>query len=374
MRLLHLSDLHLGKRAYEYSLIEDQRYALEQLARLARRENVDAVLIAGDLYDKSIPPVEAVNLLDWFLSELSGLPVLIVSGNHDSPERLAFCHALLAGGGVHVSPVFDGAVERVTLTDEHGAVDCWLLPFVKPAHVRAAYQDDSLTDYTQALAAVVAHMPIDRTRRNVLLCHQFLTGAARSESEEIHVGGLDNVDLAVFADFDYVAAGHLHRPQTLSNARYCGAPLKYDFSEAGVERTATIVELGAKGDVAMRILPLPTLRDMRNLRGAYDSLTLRASYEGTPTDDYIHVTLTDEQDVPDALGKLRAIYPRLLCLDYDNRRTRESRAIAPISAEERQSPPELIEGFFELRNNRPMTAEQRAYTPALAEKIWEARA
>ena len=376
MKFIHLSDLHLGKRVNECSMLEDQRYILGEILRIVDREAPDAVLIAGDVYDKSVPSAEAVALLDDFLVRLAGrdLQVLLISGNHDSPERLAFGGRLMAERGVHIAPVYDGRVAPVTLTDEYGPVRVYLLPFVKPSHVRRCFPDREVDTYTDALAAAIGAMGVDPALRNVLVTHQFVTGAARCDSEEVSVGGTDNVDVSVFAPFDYVALGHLHGPQTAGRetVRYCGTPLKYSFSEAGQHKSATVVELGEKGTTAVRTVPLVPLRDLVELRGTYEEVTFRGFYEGTGWQrDYVHITLTDEEDVPNAVGKLRVIYPNLMKLDYDNRRTRAGISLEGAEEVERRSPLELLEEFYEKQNGRPMGEEQRAFARGWMERIWE---
>ena len=376
MKFIHLSDLHLGKRVNECSMLEDQRYILGEILRIVDREAPDAVLIAGDVYDKSVPSAEAVALLDDFLVRLAGrdLQVLLISGNHDSPERLAFGGRLMAERGVHIAPVYDGRVAPVTLTDEYGPVRVYLLPFVKPSHVRRCFPDREVDTYTDALAAAIGAMGVDPALRNVLVTHQFVTGAARCDSEEVSVGGTDNVDVSVFAPFDYVALGHLHGPQTVGRetVRYCGTPLKYSFSEAGQHKSATVVELGEKGTTAVRTVPLVPLRDLVELRGTYEEVTFRGFYEGTGWQrDYVHITLTDEEDVPNAVGKLRVIYPNLMKLDYDNRRTRAGSSLGGAEEVARRSPLELLEEFYEKQNGRPMGEEQRAFARGWMERIWE---
>ena len=376
MKFIHLSDLHLGKRVNECSMLEDQRYILGEILRIVDREAPDAVLIAGDVYDKSVPSAEAVALLDDFLVRLAGrdLQVLLISGNHDSPERLAFGGRLMAERGVHIAPVYDGRVAPVTLTDEYGPVRVYLLPFVKPSHVRRCFPDREVDTYTDALAAAIGAMGVDPALRNVLVTHQFVTGAARCDSEEVSVGGTDNVDVSVFAPFDYVALGHLHGPQTVGRetVRYCGTPLKYSFSEAGQHKSVTVVELGEKGTTAVRTVPLVPLRDLVELRGTYEEVTFRGFYEGTGWQrDYVHITLTDEEDVPNAVGKLRVIYPNLMKLDYDNRRTRAGSSLEGAEEVERRSPLELLEEFYEKQNGQPMGEEQRAFARGWMERIWE---
>ena len=375
MKFVHISDLHLGKRIYDFSMLDDQKHILGEILKVIDSEAPDAVLIAGDVYDKSIPSIEAVELLDDFLFELSGrdLQVFLISGNHDSPERLAFASRLISPTGIHLSPVYSGAVEPVELTDGSGPVDIYLLPFVKPAHVRRFFPDAKIESYNDALRTAVEALHIDRSRRNVLVTHQFITGAARSDSEEISVGGTDNVDASVFDGFDYVALGHIHGPQNIGSERirYCGTPLKYSFSEVSHEKSVTVVDMDKDGDLAVRTVPLRPLHDMREIEGTYEELTYRPAYEGTDTDDYLHITLTDEEDVPDAIGKLRLIYPNLMCLDYNNSRTRAAGMLSDIADVERRSPLDLFGEFYEQQNGRPMSDEQEAFAREIMEKIWE---
>ena len=376
MKLIHLSDLHLGKRLNEFSLGENQEYILNQILQIVEAEQPDAVVIAGDVYDKAIPSVEAVSLFDEFLVRLAGLHIhiFVISGNHDSPERIAFGSRLLEETGIHLSPVYGGSVESVTLEDAFGPVDFYLLPFVKPIHVRRFFPEDPTDTYTQALSTAVGHMNLDEHRRNVLVTHQFVTGASRSDSEEISVGGADNVDSAVFDAFDYVALGHIHSPQHCGSEkiRYCGTPLKYSFSEAKDTKSVTVAELKEKGNLVIRTVPLKPLRELVELRGTFEELTDRHFYENTTwTRDYVHLTLTDEEDIPDAVGKLRLIYRNLMKLDYDNARTRSNAEITGAPAQDSRSPVELFADFYELQNNRPMTAEQLVFLEELIARTEE---
>lgn len=376
MKFLHLADLHLGKRVNGFSMLEDQAHILRQILAILDDEQPDGVLIAGDVYDKSVPTVEAVELLDGFLTELRtrGVPVLLISGNHDSPERLAFGGRVMDSCGIHISPVYDGALAPVTLHDEFGPVHVWLLPFVKPAHVRRWFPDADIESYTDAVAEAVAHMDIDTAARNVLVTHQFVTGGARSGSEELSVGGTDNVDSGVFAPFDYVALGHLHGAQHIGREtiRYAGSPLKYSFSEARQHKSVTVVTLGEKGDVQVRTVALTPLRELREIRGSYDELTARSFYEHTTyRSDYLHLILTDEQDVFDAISRLRTIYPYLMTLDYDNARTRAAGGMSVPAETERRTPLELFEALYQRQNHRPMSEVQRAYIAQLMEQIME---
>ena len=370
MRFLHLSDLHLGKRLNEFSLLEDQKYILERVLDVVDSQAPRAVLIAGDIYDRTVPAAEAVRLFDDFLYELSrrGTEVFVISGNHDSPERIAFGARLMDRSGVHVCPVYDGTVAPITLEDEHGPLDVWLLPFLKPVHVRRFCPEASIESYTDAMAAAIARMDIRPARRNILVTHQFVTGASRSDSEEITVGGSDNVDAAVFDPFDYVALGHIHGPQSVSRptVRYCGTPLKYSFSEKDQEKSVTVVDMGPKGDVALTTVPLVPRRDMGELRGAFADL-VRAD----GTDDYLRIVLTDEDDVPDAAAALRKVYPHFMKLDYDNTRTRSSAHIRRAADIERKTETELFGELYEKQNGRPMTEDQAAFTTALFRRIRE---
>ncbi|MDO4273584.1 MAG: exonuclease SbcCD subunit D [Eubacteriales bacterium] len=378
MKFIHLSDLHIGKRVNEFSMLEDQKYILAQILSVAEEERADAVILAGDIYDKPIPAGEAVQVFDSFLTRLANLeiPVFVISGNHDSAERLAFGAQLMNSRGVYFSPVYEGTVEPVCLKDSYGELYVYLLPFVKPSTVRHAYEEEEITSYEDGVRTVVEHMEVDGTKRNILAAHQFVTGASRCESEEISVGGVDNVGAAVFSPFDYVALGHIHSPQHVGRetVRYCGTPLKYSFSEAGQEKSVTVVEMRAKGDVEIRTIPLKPLRDMRKIRGTYMEVTKRSFYEGTNTEDYIQVTLTDEEDIPDGLQKLRIIYPNLMRLEYDNKRTRESRTIEGADAAEQKSELELFEEFYELQNNQPMNEQQEDFARELIRSIIEKRA
>lgn len=376
MKFLHLADLHLGKRVNGFSMLEDQAHVLRQILAILDDEQPDGVLIAGDVYDKSVPSVEAVELLDGFLTELRarGVPVLLISGNHDSPERLAFGGRVMDSCGIHISPVYDGALAPVTLHDAFGPVHVWLLPFVKPAHVRRWFPDADIESYTDAVAEAVAHMDIDTAARNVLVTHQFVTGGTRSGSEELSVGGTDNVDSGVFAPFDYVALGHLHGAQHIGREtiRYAGSPLKYSFSEARQHKSVTIVTLGEKGDVQVRTVALTPLRELREIRGSYDELTARSFYEHTTyRSDYLHLILTDEQDVFDAMSRLRTIYPYLMTLDYDNARTRAAGGMSVPAETERRTPLELFEALYQRQNHQPMSEVQRAYIAQLMEQIME---
>ncbi len=376
MKFIHLSDLHIGKRVNEYSMLEDQEYILSEIIKIIDAEKPDAVLIAGDVYDKSIPSADAVSLFDDFLYMLSKreLQVFIISGNHDSPERLSFGSRLVEKSGIHLSPVYNGHIEPVTMEDKNGKIDIYMLPFIKPANVRRFFDEKNISSYTDAMNVVIEEMNVDTERRNVLITHQFVTGAIRSESEEISVGGTDNIDVSVFDDFDYVALGHIHRPQkcVYERVRYCGTPLKYSFSEVNDKKSVTVAKLNSKNDLNIRTIDLVPKREMHEIKGTYEEITAQSFYKDTTyQEDYLHITLTNEEDIPDGVGKLRSIYKNLMKLDYDNKRTRSNSQITGTHDIEQKSPLELFEEFYELQNNQPISDEQRYIINLLIESIWE---
>ena len=376
MKIIHLADLHIGKRVNEFSMIDDQKYILNQILEIIDKEKPDAVIIAGDVYDKQVPSIEAVELLDSFISDISKrkTTTFIISGNHDSAERLAFGSSLMAMGKIYISPVYNGKISKYTLKNDFGSANFYLLPFMKPSHVKRFFLDKKIESYTDAIKVVVDNLKLDTSEINILIAHQFVTGASRTESEEISVGGLDNVDASVFEDFDYVALGHIHRPQKIGTERirYCGTPLKYSFSEVNDTKSVSIIEINSKEDFNLRTIPLIPKRDMRKIRGTYEELTTKNSYENTNTDDYIHVTLTDEFNVADAIQKLRVIYKNIMKLEYDNMRTRESRKInLDDMVIENKNPLEIFSEFYKLQNNQEMDDEQKEIIKKIMEEVWE---
>ena len=398
MKFLHISDLHLGKRVNEFSMLKDQKYILEQIRSIAGRERADGVIIAGDIYDKPVPPAEAVQVFDRFLTALAreGRKVYAVSGNHDSAERIAFGAALMREQGVYIAPVYDGNVEKITEHDAYGDICIYLLPFVKPATVRhvltreqeekagAVQENEEVTGqetaaltYDDAVRFAVERMEVDAAKRNILVAHQFVTGAGRCESEEVSVGGLDNVDAGIFERFDYVALGHIHTPQHIGRetVRYCGTPLKYSFSEAGQEKSVTVLEVKEKGDIVLSTVPLQPLNDMRKIRGTYREAMAAGGRAVKKADsmqeDYVEITLTDEQDILDGIQKLRTVYPNLMRLVYDNSRTRQNQTFTAAEEVERKSELELFAEFYELQNNSPMSREQEEFMRRLIETARE---
>lgn len=375
MKIMHLSDLHIGKKVNEYSMLQDQIYILKEILQIIDDEKVETVIIAGDVYDRSLPPNEALELFDEFLYQLSSrnVNVFVISGNHDSPERISYGGRMMTENKIFLSPVYDGNVKPITLNDDYGEVNFYLLPFVRPADIRRYFPDENIENYTDAVKVAIDNMNVDFNERNILVTHQFVTGAELSESEDIIAGGTDNVSGEVFDGFDYVSLGHIHREQTVGkdNIRYCGTPLKYSFSEAKHIKSVTILDFNDKGNIEYSKIPLTPFRDMREIRGTYYELTLKSSYESTNTEDYLHITLTDEEDIPDAIGKLRSIYPNIMKLDYDNLRTRGSGTVDAIENIESKSPFELFAELFKQQNNQDMSEEQEEIMRNLIDKIWE---
>lgn len=374
MKIIHLADLHLGKRVNEFSMCEDQKYILNQILQIIDEKNPDCIIIAGDVYDKTVPPVDAVELLDNFLLELSKrkIPVLMISGNHDSAERLAFGSSLMESSKVYVSPAYDGSVKKVILNDDFGAVNFYLLPFIKPTIVRQFFPDEKIEDYNDAVKVALKNIGLNKTERNVLIAHQFVTGAQTCESEEKSIGGMDNVSAENFYDFDYVALGHIHGPQKIGkeNIRYSGTPLKYSFSECNHKKNVLFVELKDKNDFSYECIPLTPLHDMREIRGSYDQIMLKKNYENTNTEDYVHITLTDEDDILEVFSKLRTVYKNLMKIDYDNQRTQSYTNIAD-NIVETTSPLELFEKFYEMQNNSQLDEDSRKFLISKMEEIWE---
>lgn len=373
MRFFHLADLHLGKMLNGYSLLEDQRHILRQIYRHASQQRPDAVVIAGDVYDRQTPSAEAVQLLDDLLTALAGLPtqVLITSGNHDSAERLGFAGRLLASRGVHIAGPYDGTVHAVSLADGYGSVRFFLLPFLKPAHVRPFFPDATINTYGDAIAAALAASPPEPGARSVLIAHQLVCAPGvpleRSDSEVEPVGGIDAVDVRLFAAYDYVALGHLHGPQRVGRdtARYAGSPLKYSFSEALQKKSLTCVTLSEKGQVSTEALPLAPLRDMRRLRGPIDALTVPDAAGMGNAEDYVEVTLTDRGEILDAIGRVRAAYPNLMELRFEPA-ARQAQDVAPgPRVASRRTPLSLFEDFYAAQHGEPMAESERAIVRAM---------
>lgn len=378
MKFAHISDLHLGKRIHQFSMIEEQKYILQQIVGIAVEEKVDGVFIAGDIYDKIYPSAEAVALFDTFLVELAkeNIKVFVISGNHDSPERIAFLGQLTKNAGVYLVPVYQGNIERIELEDEFGKVHIYLLPFIKPVHVRHFFPEEEIATYTDAMNVVVKNLHLDLKERNVLVAHQFVTGAIRSDSEEISVGGLDNVEVTAFEDFDYVALGHIHGPQNMGSekVRYSGTPLKYSFSECKDKKSVTILELREKGWLEVKEIPLLPRRELVKIRGTFLEIMNPGNFPGLDCESYLHITLVDEQDIPEAFRRLCAIYPNLMQMEYDNTRTREKRSVQVVKEVAKLHPEDMFANLYETMNNQPLSQIQREYLMEKIEKIWKGEA
>ena len=379
MKLMHLADLHLGKRVNGFSMMEDQEYILNRILEIMEEEQPDGLLIAGDVYDKTIPPAEAVRLMDDFLTAAAAkhVPVFLISGNHDSAERVAFGHQLMQGSGIWLSPVYDGTIRHHPLEDRWGEVNIYLIPFLRPSVVRSFFPDAEIGDYTDALRTIVEGLQLDTSQRNVVLAHQFVTAAGAlpetCDSEQLSVGGLDRVDGSVFSPFDYTALGHLHGPQRVGSEtiRYAGSPLKYSFSELHQKKSVTVAELREKGETEIRQIPLQPRREMTELRGTFEEILAEARQKGEPRTDYYHMILTDETDVVDALSRLREYYPNIMLLDYDNRRTRSQKEVEQLDRVEERTPGELFAALYEQQNGQEMNPEQKKYLDGLIREIWE---
>lgn len=376
---MHLADLHLGKRVNGFSMMEDQEYILNRILEIMEEEQPDGLLIAGDVYDKTIPPAEAVRLMDDFLTAVAAkhVPVFLISGNHDSAERVAFGHQLMQGSGIWISPVYDGTIRHHTLEDRWGEVNIYLIPFLRPSVVRSFFPDVEIEDYTDALRTIIENLQVDTSRRNVVLAHQFVTAAGAlpetCDSEQLSVGGLDRVDGSVFSPFDYTALGHLHGPQRVGSEtiRYAGSPLKYSFSELHQKKSVTVAELREKGETEIRQIPLQPRREMIELRGNFEEILAEARKKGEPQTDYYHMILTDETDVVDALSRLREFYPNIMLLDYDNRRTRSQKEVEQLDRVEERTPGELFAALYEQQNGQEMQPDQKEYLDGLIREIWE---
>ena len=350
MRFLHIADLHLGKQMNDVSLLPDQEYILDQIASIAESENADAVLIAGDVYQRSSPQAEAMALFDRFVSRLvgQGRKIFIISGNHDSAQRISYFSSLIRGSGVYVTEAFDGKMQSVALRDKGGEIVVWMLPFLRPAQVKRRLPEEKIVTYQDAAEAVLRQTPVDPKKRNILLCHQFITGSETSDSEELAVGGLDNIDASVFDAFDYVALGHIHKPQKVrrDTLRYAGSPLKYSFSEAGHKKSAAVVDVDAEDGVTVRTVPLYPLHDVRLLEGTIDEL-MDLPY----SEDYLWITIHDELVPPDARVTLSINYPNIMKFSVSNSKTKTDLDVLASQSMENKTIPELFSDFYRLQNN-----------------------
>ncbi len=380
MRFIHLADLHIGKRVNGFPMLEDQRYILWQMLDRIKESDVDAVMIAGDIYDKPVPSAEAVDLFDDFLVGLTklGVSVFLISGNHDSAERISYAGRLLRESQVYISPRFDGRIRPIPVTDEYGTVNVYLIPYIHPSLVRNAWPDEKIDSYEDAMRVLIRKSEVDPSARNLAVVHQFVTAGSHrpeeTDSEEKHVGGLDNVDAAAFDAFDYVALGHLHGPQQIGREtiRYAGSPLKYSFSEEKQKKSMTLAEIKEKGVVSYELLPMEARRDLKTVRGSFEMVVSPEFTAGLKREDYYRVILTDENDVPNAISRLRRrFYENLMILEYDNTRTSADRKLEAAEGEEEKKPIEVLEDLYEMQNGRTMSQFQRETAESMIRKIWE---
>lgn len=378
MKFLHLSDLHIGKSVNGFSMIPEQKHAFEQIIGYIKTERPAAVVIAGDIYDRAIPGVEAVRVFDDFLTELAteDVAVLLISGNHDSPERINYASRLLSDKRIFFYSAFDGSIHKVVLSDEYGEVNFWLMPFIKPTMVRGIFPENEIENYDDIIKAALESADIDYAARNVLVSHQFYTKAGvtptRSESELNPVGGLDAVDAGLIERFDYVALGHLHGRQSIGaeHIRYCGSPIKYSFSEWRHEKSITLVEINNKGNLAAKYLSLIPLHDMREIKGEIDKLMSSEVSSLADKDDYIYAIFTDEEEIIDPWSKLRSVYPNLMgCRPENSRTSIDVSAIAANSETiEKLSAYELFGEFFLEIQGSAMSEEQADIVRNLLER------
>ena len=377
MKLLHLGDLHLGKSLAEFDLIEDQQFILSRVLDIIKKQKVDTVLIAGDVYDKAIPSEAATNLLDFFLCELAKLQVntFMISGNHDSDDRLNYVSSLLESNHIYISSVYNGSLYKQTVTDEQGEVDVYLLPFVKASQVRRFYPDAEINSYEDAVRLILENADIDKKRRNVLVAHQFVCGknatpvCAGSEGPSVqNVGTVEQIGYACFDAFDYVALGHIHSPQSVGREeiRYSGSPLKYSLSEVNNDKSVPIVTIGEKGKVDIELIPLKPMRDLRHIKGKMEILLDKKNIKAP--EDFIYVTLTDEDIISDAMGIFQQVYPNTVKIDYDNSHTKEIEQVDISKIVENKSFDELIEDFYKLMYGCAMSEEEKAVMKEAAEK------
>ena len=367
MKLMHLSDLHLGKLVLEQSMIDDQKYILNQIIDIVKKEKVDIVLIAGDVYDKSIPTIEAVNLFSNFLTKLYKLKVLIfvISGNHDSKDRLSFGNELFVDNGIYIEGIFNGNLRCETINDKYGKLNIYMLPFIKPVEIKRFYPDEIIDTYEDAIKCILKHSSINKSERNIIMVHQFVTSLGesviRSDSESISLGGIDNIDVNLFKDFDYVAMGHIHGPQKVGRetVRYSGSPLKYSFSEVNQKKSVCIIEFNSKEDINISKIPLIPIKDMRVIKGPFDKLISKEIVNLENKNDYLDVILTDDDYIINAIGKLRKFYPNILKLEYENKISSNEVSDNIDIDKNNMSPIDLFSEFYKMQNGIELSTKKK---------------
>ena len=354
MKIMHLGDLHIGKSLGDFDLYEDQKYILEQILNLIKEKSVDVLLIAGDVYDKAIPGEKSVQLLDYFLKRLveTGIKTYMISGNHDSDERLNFGSSLFESNNIYINSKFNGILKRYSLYDKFGELNIYLLPFVKASQVQHFFPEEKIDSYDMAVRTIIKHSDFDVGKRNILVAHQFVAGKddpeiAGSEGLSVHnVGMVEKIGYGSLAEFDYVALGHIHSPQAvgLKHIRYCGSPLKYSLSEVNNNKSVPIITFKDKGEVLVEFAPLIPMRDIRHLRGNIKNLLDKKNI--SMENDFIYATLTNEDIVNDAMGIFREYYPNTVKIDYDNSHTKEIENVDITRITQNKTFDELIRDFY----------------------------
>lgn len=377
MKILHLADLHLGKRVNEMSMIEDQKYILDQIIMLVKEEGVQIVLLCGDIYDKSIPTIEAIHLLDEFLDKLSQMEVkvLMISGNHDSIDRLSFGKSLFKRSNLYIASQFQDEIEKLTIKEGEITINFYMLPFVKPAYISHKFELQT-ESYEECFRYLIGHTKINEDETNILLTHQFITANKTdpqlSDSETSSLGGIDNIDFHVFDPFDYVALGHIHKPQAMGRdmVRYAGSILKYSFSEIHMDKKAVILTINENKDIKLSFHPLKPLRDMREIECSLEELMKKECEIGN-TQDYMHVILTDEEQILDAIGKVRTVYPNVMQISFKNRRHMKQLESIQIKEDQisDQSPMELFEQFYKMQNHIEMDEKRLQMALSIFEEV-----
>lgn len=373
MKIAHISDLHLGKNLHSFSLIDDQEYILLEIIKILREKKVDAILIAGDIYDKILPSVEAIRLLRKFINELvqAKIKIFIISGNHDSAERLTFGAEFMTNNDIYFSKIFDGKIEPVVINDDYGKINFYLIPFLKPVIVKQFYENEDIDSYEKAFSLVVEDLKINSKERNIVVAHQNIMNSVHCESEETIIGGLDAISAKVFSNFDYAALGHIHRPQKIEkNVYFSGTPLKYSISEIDHEKTLPIIDFKEKGNLQIEYIPLIPKRDIRQIRGTFEEILKMSEKDQNSREDYIDIILTDEQEILDAIYTLRSVYPNILQLTYDNSVTRNELTIGEMEKISISNPMQMFEEFYLNRSGSELKAEQKKYVNELIDSIW----
>lgn len=373
MLVAHISDLHLGKTLHNFSLIEDQVFILNQIVEICKNKKVDILMVSGDIYDKNVAPEAGIRVLRKFLNDLvaANIKVLLISGNHDSAERLTFGAEFMTEKGIYFSKIYDGNIEPVTFTDDFGPINFYLLPFVKPSTVKYYFQDEEIDSYDDAIKCAIKHMKINPKERNIILTHQNILNAERCESEEAIIGNLDAVNADYFKDFDYTALGHIHKPQKIKeNIYFCGTPLKYSTSELNHQKTMPVINFGEKGKIDMEFVSLNPKRDLRQITGTLDQIMTMSKKDPNNKEDFIDIILTNENEVLDAITTLRTVYPNILKITYDNKASKVAENVEHLEGVNESNPLETFQTFYKSRRDAEMSAEQIDYVQSLIEKIW----